>query len=147
MKSSVFWDITPYRIRGSHSGGYEELYLLGYKAVWPVENQPTFRRNMSPPSSESKNKQVSCSAYSSILKMEETCSSEKSDDFQRDTRRHILEDRELFICFVMSLSLITTFPKSQLIKFPHACNFYLTNEIKLEQILKAGKGKVVPVLN
>jgi hypothetical protein len=33
MKSSVFWDITPCRILGSYSGGYEEFYLLGYNAV------------------------------------------------------------------------------------------------------------------
>jgi hypothetical protein len=36
------------RIWGSHSGGYEEYYLLGYKAI---ESQSTFRRNISPPSS------------------------------------------------------------------------------------------------
>jgi hypothetical protein len=29
----------------------EEFYLLGYNAVKSVECQPTFRRNMSPPSS------------------------------------------------------------------------------------------------
>jgi hypothetical protein len=28
MKSSIFWDIMPCRIWGSHSGGYEEFYLL-----------------------------------------------------------------------------------------------------------------------
>jgi hypothetical protein len=27
--------------RGSHSAGYEELYLLGYNAVQSVESQPT----------------------------------------------------------------------------------------------------------
>jgi hypothetical protein len=34
----------------------EEYYLLGYNAVYSVERQPTFRRNISPPSSGSKNK-------------------------------------------------------------------------------------------
>jgi hypothetical protein len=34
---------------------------------------------------------VSCSAYSSTLKIEATGSSETSVDFQRATRRHILE--------------------------------------------------------
>jgi hypothetical protein len=34
----------------------EELYLLGYNAVWFVVIQPAFRRNMSSPSSVSKNK-------------------------------------------------------------------------------------------
>jgi hypothetical protein len=36
---------------------YEEYYLLWYNAVYSVESQPTFRRNISPPSSGSKNKQ------------------------------------------------------------------------------------------
>jgi hypothetical protein len=43
------------KILGSHSGDYEEFYLLGYNDVSSVESQQTFRRNMSPPSSESKN--------------------------------------------------------------------------------------------
>jgi hypothetical protein len=38
---------------------------------------------------------VSCSAYSSTLKMEATCSSETSNDFQRITRRYIPEDSTL----------------------------------------------------
>jgi hypothetical protein len=40
--------ITPfiYRIWGSHSGGYEQQYLLGYNAVQSVENQPMFRRKI-----------------------------------------------------------------------------------------------------
>jgi hypothetical protein len=42
------------RIWGFHSGGYEEYHLLGYDAVQSVELQPTFRRNISPPSSRSK---------------------------------------------------------------------------------------------
>jgi hypothetical protein len=40
------------RIWDSHSGGYEEFYLLGYNAMRSVESQPTFQRNMPPPSSE-----------------------------------------------------------------------------------------------
>jgi hypothetical protein len=31
-------------------------YLLGYNAVYSVEEEPTFRKNISPPSSGSKNK-------------------------------------------------------------------------------------------
>jgi hypothetical protein len=38
---------------------------------------------------------VSCSAYSSTLKMEAMCSSETSVDFQRTTRRYIPEDSTL----------------------------------------------------
>jgi hypothetical protein len=44
------------RIWSSHSGVYEEYYLLGYNAVQSVESQPTFRRNISPPSSGSTNR-------------------------------------------------------------------------------------------
>jgi hypothetical protein len=33
---------------------HEEVYLLGYIAVYSVESQPTFQRNMSLPSSGSK---------------------------------------------------------------------------------------------
>jgi hypothetical protein len=36
--------------------GVDEYYLLGYNAVQSVESQPTFRRNLLPPSSGSKNK-------------------------------------------------------------------------------------------
>jgi hypothetical protein len=35
-------------IRGSRSRGFEEFCLLGYNAVWSIEIQPTFRRNISP---------------------------------------------------------------------------------------------------
>jgi hypothetical protein len=35
------------------SGGHDVFCLLGYNAVQSIESQPTFRRNMSPPSSGS----------------------------------------------------------------------------------------------
>jgi hypothetical protein len=35
---------------------YEMFCLLGYIAMYSVENRPTFRRNISPPSSEMANK-------------------------------------------------------------------------------------------
>jgi hypothetical protein len=38
---------------------------------------------------------VSCSAYSSTLKMKATCSSEMSVDFQRTTWRYIPKDKNL----------------------------------------------------
>jgi hypothetical protein len=43
------------RIWGSHSGGYEEFYILGYNVVYSDERQPTSRKNISLPSSGSKN--------------------------------------------------------------------------------------------
>jgi hypothetical protein len=39
--------------------------------------------------------QFLCSAFSSTMKLEATCSSEMSVDFQRTTRRYIAEDRTL----------------------------------------------------
>jgi hypothetical protein len=45
-----------YSIWSSHSSGYKGFYLLGYNAMYSTETQPTFRRNMSPQSSGSKNK-------------------------------------------------------------------------------------------
>jgi hypothetical protein len=59
---------------------------------------------------------VSCLSFSSILKMEATCSSETSVDFQRNTRRCISENRTLHnYCrenlrfYVLSLCIIITF--------------------------------------
>jgi hypothetical protein len=64
-----------------------------------IESQLTFQRNVSPPSLGLKNKPafmlVSCSAYSSTLKMEAICSSEMSVAFQQATWHYILEDRTL----------------------------------------------------
>jgi hypothetical protein len=45
--------VSYFRNWGSHTIGYEVLYLLTYNAVYSVESQPTFRRNISPPSSGS----------------------------------------------------------------------------------------------
>jgi hypothetical protein len=43
-------------IWGSHSGGYDEFYLLGYNAVLSIESRPKFRRNTLPPFSGQQNK-------------------------------------------------------------------------------------------
>jgi hypothetical protein len=67
MKSSFFWEITPCSPLKDNRrfGGTCRLYV------------------------------VSCLAYSSTLKMEETCSSETSVDFQQTTRRYVPEYRTL----------------------------------------------------
>jgi hypothetical protein len=41
---------------GARGGNYEDFYILGYNAVWSVQCRPTFRKNMSPSSSGSKDK-------------------------------------------------------------------------------------------
>jgi hypothetical protein len=64
----------------------EEYYLLGYNAVQSVESQPS--RACLPPDITL----VSCSAYSSNLKMEAICSSETSVDFQRTTEDSTLHN-------------------------------------------------------
>jgi hypothetical protein len=97
---SSFWaSLMLGRIWGSHGGGYEEYYLLGYNAVYTVESQPTFRRNISPLSSglclPPAFTLVSWSAYSSTLNLEAICSSETSVNFRRTTRRYIAEDSTL----------------------------------------------------
>jgi hypothetical protein len=98
VKSTV-----PYKRNDSH------LRLLRYNAVQSAESQPTFRGNMSPPSSGPKNKSsekpaepascfmlVSGLVYSSTLKMRKACTSKTSVDFQRiTTRRYIPEDGTL----------------------------------------------------
>jgi hypothetical protein len=41
------------KIRGFHGGGYEECRPLGCDTVWSLQ-EPTFRRNVSPPSNKKK---------------------------------------------------------------------------------------------
>jgi hypothetical protein len=81
----------------------EDFDLLGYNSV---ESQLKFRRNISPPSSGSKDKSSkkpivlstcfmleTCLAHSSNLKVETIYSYETSIDFQRNTLRYIPEER------------------------------------------------------
>jgi hypothetical protein len=55
-------------IWGSHRGGYEDFNLLGYNAEWSVEIQQTFRRNISHPPSESKNKPSKKPAWKQVAR-------------------------------------------------------------------------------
>jgi hypothetical protein len=76
----------------------EEYYILEYNAVYSVGSKPTFRRNISPPSSGSKNEPRKKPALKQVASralrpwgMEALYSSETSNDFQRTTRRYIPE--------------------------------------------------------
>jgi hypothetical protein len=89
MKSTILWDITPCSpLKVNRRFGVTSPSSS-------VESQPTFRRNMTPPSELCLPPDftlVSCSAYFSTLKMEAMCSSETSFGFRRTTRRYIPED-------------------------------------------------------
>jgi hypothetical protein len=58
--------------------------------MYSVESQPTFRKNVSNQASKPAFSLVSCLAYSTI-KMGAICSSKRSVEFQRTTRRYIAE--------------------------------------------------------
>jgi hypothetical protein len=76
---------------------FEEFYLLGYKAVQPVENQPMFRSNILPPAElVTCFMVVSCLAYYSTLQMTATCSSETLVKFN-GLGCFIRQETELFI--------------------------------------------------
>jgi hypothetical protein len=78
MKRFVFWDITPCSPLkvNRRFGGTCRIHLQGRRI------------------NQARNQHESCSlAYSSTLKMEATCFSETSVDFQQTTRHYIPEDR------------------------------------------------------
>jgi hypothetical protein len=54
MKGLIKKQTSPYKLRNLPIP--EEYYFLGYNAVSSIESQPTFQRDISPPSSGSKNK-------------------------------------------------------------------------------------------
>jgi hypothetical protein len=91
MKSSIFWDITPCsQLKVNRRFGETWRLHLQCQRIRRKRNQ---RENLFclPPEF----RLVSCSDYSSTLKMEAVCSSETSVDFQRTTRRYIPQDRTL----------------------------------------------------
>jgi hypothetical protein len=89
MKSNIFWDITPCSPLqvNRHFGGTYRLHLFCLPSAFTL---------------------VSCSAYSSTLKIEAICSSETSVHFHRTIRRYVLEDsnvQERILAFLFSYSL------------------------------------------
>jgi hypothetical protein len=82
LKRSIFWDITPCNPLEVNRR-FGEIYCLHFQR---------WRINRTRHQHESRWQEVSCSAYSSILKMEAIYSSETSIDFQRTTWRYIPED-------------------------------------------------------
>jgi hypothetical protein len=81
MKSSIFWDITPYSsFKVNRRFGKTCSFHLQGRRIASLCLPPAFAL-------------ISCVAYSSILKMEAICSSETSVYFQRTTRRYIPEDK------------------------------------------------------
>jgi hypothetical protein len=102
VKSTIFWVIalcTPLKVNRRFGGTYR-LHLQGGR-ISQARNHLCF-----PPAFIL----VSCFAYFSTLKMEATCASETSVDFQRTTRRYIPEDSTLqvWLCWIRScMNLIT----------------------------------------
>jgi hypothetical protein len=78
---------SPLKVNGLFWGTYR-LHLQGRTLFLPPAFTP-----------------VSCSSYSSTLKMEVICSSKTSVDFQRITRRYIPGDRTLYIQLYTSIIL------------------------------------------
>jgi hypothetical protein len=110
LKSTIFWDITPYsplKVNRRFWGTYR-LHLQGRRIISRARNQGDSRADDIPTHHGIQNfanrevwfclphalTLVSCAAYSSTLKMEAICSSETSD-FQQTTRLYIPEDRTL----------------------------------------------------
>jgi hypothetical protein len=76
---------------------------------------------------------VFCLAYSSTLKMEATCSSETSVDFQRTTRRYIPEDKTLHNHRCENLKLYNFIADFEFVRFwinffRTSCQFHLIDK-------------------
>jgi hypothetical protein len=104
MKSIIFWDIATCSLLkvNRRFGGTYPLHLQGRRKFRAINKS----------GSRLQADLVSCSAYSSTLKIESICSSTTSVDFKRTTRRYIPEDstlqneRSYFICDRRSLRIL-----------------------------------------
>jgi hypothetical protein len=72
---------------------HKELCLLGYNAVYSVESQSTFRRNMSSGSKNNK-RETSMKKVASRAPLVPCCASETSVDSQRKTLHCTPEDKD-----------------------------------------------------
>jgi hypothetical protein len=83
--------------RRSGQSSKEQFYLLGYNAVQSVEIQPMFRRNMPPQSSRLKVSLPVLWLFLAWLALQQRrrVPPKHRLSFQRTTRRHIPEDRNL----------------------------------------------------
>jgi hypothetical protein len=55
---ATLWPIAEVKTAFNIGINYEELSLFGYRAAFPVENQPTFWKSIFAPLSQSRNKLV-----------------------------------------------------------------------------------------
>jgi hypothetical protein len=101
-------EIFPGCIWDSDNGGYEEFCLLAYNAVWSVQSQPTFQRNISPPFQGPRVSQTVLSAscwflaYFTLRPWRwRRYISPKRRVSLRTSRRYILQDRNLTTAVVM----------------------------------------------
>jgi hypothetical protein len=93
----LFWTS---RILGTHSYGYEELYFWDIIPCTPLKVDPTFRRNMSPPSSSSSQSISYYLLHAGFLLLLFLCLEKGGDTFLRNVgrlllRSYIPEDRNL----------------------------------------------------
>jgi hypothetical protein len=107
------------RIWRSRGGSYEEFCLLGYNAMYSIESQQMSRKNLSLPSSGSKNKLNKIPVWKQVINRvnRQICSSETSVKFQRTVQRYIPEDRKLFKYHIISVFL----PSFLLFFFKYLC--------------------------
>jgi hypothetical protein len=111
------------RIWGSHNGGYEESNLVAYNAMFSAESQPTFRKNMSPPSTGSACYLLHASFLLDLLFGHKNWGNMFLRNVGRLSRRYILEDRTL-VYYLVQTSLPLN-PTQWIPSSPRACAIFL----------------------
>jgi hypothetical protein len=106
IKSSIFWDISqcgPLKVN-RRFGGICRFHFQGRRISQARKHRDTLLN------------------YSLMLKMEATCSPEKSVDFQRTTLRYIREDGNLITTAVRTPTSMDMFIRSVDLSFTYICN-------------------------